>query len=383
MKKKSFCFLCGLLELLAGNHALRAQGSGDQFLDGIGETALVARYVFRGSERDSSRHGRHANLAGEGGGYVRDARFGRVLALPGSKGAFVQIPGSVLEGLDTISLAGWIQVTSNAPGCIFDFGANTLSNLFCSSVEGITTGTYRVGITTNGPAEAQGLLTLNIPPQRWAHLAVVLDAANKTMSGYVDGVKAAQIGNVQLTVDHVLRQNDVHSNYVFVGRSQDESAPRLNALVHDLRIYSIALTEQQVAEIRSNRLAESELASTSFAANQARQTLAGSGIAQPMAEKLIGVSDVTVETSVGNLPRLPYALQGKYRDKAQVPAVRVIWPSSTNNQQVLTAGVYTVVGKVPGTEVPAKATVRVKEASKKVSLPARQLLGNLHAFLHV
>ena len=201
----------------------------------------------------------------------------------------------------------------------------------------------------------------------------MLDAANKTMSCYVDGAKAGQVGNVNLTLDHVLAQPQGDSNHAFVGRSQDDAAPRLNALVHDFRIYSVSLTEQQVAVIRSNRLAGSEVASTSAAARQARQTLIGSGIAQPMAEALMGVSDVTVETTVGNLPRLPYRVPGKYRDKAKGPAVRVVWPAPTNNLQVLTAGVYTVVGKVPGTDFPAKATVKVNQSSKKLELPARHL----------
>ena len=55
----------------------RAQvDGGDQFLDGIGETALVARYVFDGNVEDSSRHNRHATLRGTGATYVED-KIGR------------------------------------------------------------------------------------------------------------------------------------------------------------------------------------------------------------------------------------------------------------------------------------------------------------------
>ena len=59
---------------------------GDQILDGIGETDLIARYLFSGDAKDASRHNRHATLHGTKGAYVRDDRFGKVLSLPGKDG---------------------------------------------------------------------------------------------------------------------------------------------------------------------------------------------------------------------------------------------------------------------------------------------------------
>jgi hypothetical protein len=41
---------------------------------------------------------------------------------------------------------------------------------------------------------------------------------------------------------------------VYVGRSQDDSAPTFNGRLRDVRIYRIALTDQQVATIRNNAL---------------------------------------------------------------------------------------------------------------------------------
>ena len=40
---------------------------GDQFLDGIGENGLVARYVLNANAEDSSRNQFHATLRGTGG----------------------------------------------------------------------------------------------------------------------------------------------------------------------------------------------------------------------------------------------------------------------------------------------------------------------------
>ncbi|MCC6233115.1 MAG: hypothetical protein IT580_10765 [Verrucomicrobiales bacterium] len=83
---------------------------GDQYLDGIGETALVARYRFKGSAADHSRNAYHGTLRGTGSSYVADPKFGEVLSLPGTGDAYVQIPGVALEGLDAITVTGCIGV---------------------------------------------------------------------------------------------------------------------------------------------------------------------------------------------------------------------------------------------------------------------------------
>ena len=45
---------------------------GDQFLDGIGETALIVRYALNGNLEDSSRNQRHGTMRGPGGVFVED-----------------------------------------------------------------------------------------------------------------------------------------------------------------------------------------------------------------------------------------------------------------------------------------------------------------------
>ena len=82
---------------------------------------------------------------------------------------------------------------------------------------------------------------------------------------------------------------------------------------------------------------------------------------------------MNVETTTGRLPRLPYEVPGVYRDGAKGPMVRVLWPSPTNNEQVLKTGTYTVLGSVPGTTFTPKATVTVKSKSQEAALPQRQL----------
>jgi DUF1680 family protein len=89
-------------------------------------------------------------------------------------------------------------------------------------------------------------------------------------------------------------------------------------------------------------------------------------------EFLNGVQDIQVETMLGYLPRLPRYIQGVYGNKIEGPKVRVLWPAPMDNSQVLTAGTYTVTGKVAGTDLQPKAIVTVKESDVS-SAPKRTL----------
>ncbi len=96
-----------------------AQG-GDQFLDGIGETSLVARYILENNAEDSSRNQFHAARRGTAD-FVEDALFRRALLLTGD-GGHLELPAATLDGEDTVSLTGWLFLPTGASGPVFDFG---------------------------------------------------------------------------------------------------------------------------------------------------------------------------------------------------------------------------------------------------------------------
>ncbi|MCA9186028.1 MAG: glycoside hydrolase family 127 protein [Planctomycetales bacterium] len=85
------------------------------------------------------------------------------------------------------------------------------------------------------------------------------------------------------------------------------------------------------------------------------------------------VPDIDVRTIVGNLPHLPYTISAEYPDGQQGPPVRVLWPSPTNNQQVLQPGSYSLTGIVPGTEFRPRATVTVTATDGNGPVPVREL----------
>src|SRR6187455_1697121 len=100
---------------------------GDQMLDGIGETSLVARYQFNGTAEDSSRNQLHAKVTGTGA-FVDDGGR-RVLLLTGD-GSHVQLPSTMLAGEDAVAVVGWLYLPTRATGPVFDFGQSAATRLF-------------------------------------------------------------------------------------------------------------------------------------------------------------------------------------------------------------------------------------------------------------
>lgn len=228
----------------------QAQSEGDQFLDGIGETALVARYILAGDTNDASRNQRHASLLGAAETYVDDEQFGRVLSLAGGQGGFLKIPGDALKGLDTVSVTGWVCFRSKvAWQRFFDFGQGPHANFFCTPIGGQSGDGFRARVTTTGWTGERGPTSRRIAVDRWVHLAIVLDAAKQTLTIYADGKRLNRATNVPWSLEGVLDQKDGDANSLLIGKSQYAADATANAKLHDIRIYSIALTDAQVGAI--------------------------------------------------------------------------------------------------------------------------------------
>jgi DUF1680 family protein len=361
-------FAC-VLSVSAGllTHATRvgAQG-GDQFLDGIGETGLVARYLLAGNAEDSSRNNFHATVRGTGASFVDDERFRRALLLTGD-GSHLQLPGQALNGEDTLSITGWVFVPTGGSGPLFDFGQSASTRLFALA----TPAGFRASVVLDGKVRAETAPKTFLENQ-WVHVAIVLDPATRVLTTYLDGARAGQATDVTVNAAQIVNQTSAPANRLFVGRAQDDSVPSLHARIRDFRIYRIALSDQQVATIRNNALNPRQ--STGRRGTPPPQiSTANIPKESPLAPRLASVPDVTVETVVGMLPRLPYTVPAVYRDNAKGPDVRVIWPSPTDNSQVRSAGRYTVAGKVPGTTFEPKATVVVKAETRPAARNNREL----------
>lgn len=348
--------------LLAIMLAGATQG-GDQYLDGIGETALVARYMLDATAEDSSRNQLHGRLAGTGATFVDDPQFRRVLLLTGD-GSHLQLPAEAVAGEDALTVTAWLFVPTGGSGPVFDFGPSATTRLLAAA----TPAGVRVSITHDGQSRGE---TTPAPflENRWLHVAVVLDPAGRVLTTYLDGARVAHATDVGVTVAQLLPQASAAGHRLLIGRSQDAAAPSLHARLRDLRLYRVALTDQQVMTIRNNALASTRTVTRN--APEPEISTAGIPAESPLAATLRSVPDITVDTIVGMLPRLPHEVPAVYRDGARGPQVRVIWPAPVDNRDVLTPGSYVVTGRVPGTAVEARARVIVRVPVGVMTPPSR------------
>ena len=136
-----------------------------------------------------------------------------------------------------------------------------------------------------------------------------------------------------------------------------------------MRIYRIALTDQQVATIRNNALAARP--ATTARAPVPEISTAAIPLESPLAATLSNVPDITVETIVGTLPRLPAEIAGTYRDNSRGQTFASSGRLRSTTAMSLKPGSYTVTGKVPGTSFAPKATVIVKVPVGTTTPPSR------------
>lgn len=329
--------------LINGINFAKAQ-NGDQILDGIGETGMIARYIFSGDSKDWSRNNLQAKLQGTQAKFVNDSRFGKVLSLAGNSDAFIILPSEVFSGIESLSVAGWIYLrTEEKDQHFFDFGKDASRHFFAA------------------PA---GIIKTNT----WVHFTMVVDVPSKAILTYVDGKPVGEAKDIPKELTALFSQQADEKNLFYIGKSLVSGDPYLNAMIHDFRIYRVPLSGRQIAGIYRNAKSgpNDGLVNTT---NKKEEELPqfSKTEAQLYNTYLTDIADVKVETTVGNLPRLPSYIKGTYKNEIKGSKVRVLWPSPIDNSAVLKAGSYTVTGRVAGTDFKPKAIVTVKESSNFIA----------------
>ncbi|HWV74618.1 MAG TPA: beta-L-arabinofuranosidase domain-containing protein [Pseudosphingobacterium sp.] len=354
-----------VIVLAESAHTVQAQ-NGDQILDGIGETGMIARYVFSGDTKDWSRNNLHGKFQGAEVKFVDDKRFGKVLSLSGGSNDFVAIPGEALTDLESLSISGWIYLRSDQRGQhFFDFGQDATKHFFAAPVGAKNQEGYQTLIKT-GDKESS-VVSSAIEANKWVHLAIVIDVPSKSLITYVNSKPVGEATNISVELAALFALQSGEKNRLYIGKSLLSEDPSLNAMIHDFRIYRVPLTSKQVAGIYYNALRGGQEGAVNVGKPEENLQQFSQTEAQLYNAYLVKVSDVEVETAIGDLPRLPSHLDGTYRDGVDGPKVRVLWPAPTDNSAVLQAGQYTVMGRVPGTDLQPKAIVTVKESSKSTT----------------
>jgi len=358
----SFCAL--------GTTSIFAQ-SGDQILDGIGETGLIARYTFNGDVKDWSRNNLHGSIQGTDFKFVEDTLFGNVLSLQGNIEAFISIPGESVTGEESLSITGWIYLRSTKSGQLFfDFGKNSKTHFFAAPVGTKDEEGFHAQILTKSDNYIVSSPALAV--NKWNHLAIVIDPPSKVFSIFLNGSQVSETKNVELVLEQFFDNNSEKNNKFYIGKSLAPGNSYLNAMLHDFRIYRIPLSERQIVRIHDNSLKVEEAVVRTRKESDGDLPKFSEERPQLYNAYLTSVSDIQVETSVGYLPRLPRFVKGAYSNKIEGPDVRVLWPAPEDNSQVLRPGTYTITGSVSGTDIQPKVIVTVKEAEEPAT-PKRTL----------
>ncbi|MEJ7559639.1 MAG: beta-L-arabinofuranosidase domain-containing protein [Pedobacter sp.] len=358
-------FLLFIVVANSGISTVQAQ-NGDQILDGIGETGMVARYLFNGDFKDWSRNTLHAKAPGTQA-FVDDKQFGKVLSLSGEANSYVTIPQAALADLESLSISGWVSLRSKKPGQhFFDFGKDASKHFFTAPVGTLAQEGFQTFITTEKSttkAPSFSTLTLN----KWVHIAVVIDIPSKSMATYIDGKTVAETKDIPKELTAVFSSQANEKNVLYIGKSLSSGNPNLNALIHDFRIYRVPLSRRQVNGIYNNALKGVSQSTVNVGKKEDDLQKFPDTQAQLYNTYLTQVSDVQVKTMIGDLPRLPAFIAGNYRNEMKGPKVRVLWPSAVDNTAVLKPGKYTITGRVSGTSFQPKAIVTVEDSKGSVT----------------
>lgn len=368
------CSIPYLAVFILASDAALAQ-NGDQILDGIGETGMSVRYVFNGDLKDWSRNNLHAKFQGSAPEFVNDSRFGKVLSLSGNGNSFVTIPPEAFADVESLSISGWIYLRSDQTGqSFFDFGKDANKHFSAAPLGKKNQKGFLVQLKAD-EGNSKSAISAKIETNKWVYITIVIDAPSKSLSTYVNGKPVAEAKAITQKLRAVFDQQSKDKKLLYIGKSMLPGTPYLNALLHDFRIYRIALTVKQIAGIYNN--SQEGAQQTTVNVGKSEDDLQHFTKNQPQLynKYLTHIADIEIETAVGNLPRLPGYLKGTYKNGVKGPKVRVIWPSDIDNTAVLKPGKYTITGRVPGTDFKPKARINIT-ASKEQIAP----VSNLEAF---
>src|SRR3990167_8307106 len=174
MKRYRLCLGAILMLASLSSTEVRSQ-SGNQMLDGIGETGLLARYIFDGDVKDWSRNNVHGTLHGSKAEFIQDATFGKVLSLAPDGDGYISIPGGAISGEESLSITAWVYLRSTHPGQrFFEFGNNKGAHFFVAPA-GMQHQEGLLAEITENKGKVYTATAETIQPGQWNHLAVIIN----------------------------------------------------------------------------------------------------------------------------------------------------------------------------------------------------------------
>ena len=201
---------------------------------------LAARYTFEGATADDSSAGTtHNGTLNGNASFAVDGTRGEVLSLDGT-GDFVQITGLIGEPAD-VTLAAWINTSSVdiSGAVIISMGETPALYL---QPDGTLIGYYESGGTDHTAISTESLLGTG-----WRHTALTIDSVTQELTIFIDGT----------AIDTIAAPDAIEydrSPDTFIGRGGTGlSGFDFNGLIDDVRIYSRALSLDEIAALATDQ----------------------------------------------------------------------------------------------------------------------------------
>lgn len=202
--------------------------------------ALTHRYSFAADASDSVGH---ADGTLHGAAAIRDGQ----VHLNGTRGTYVNLPGGLIAGDDTVTFEFWASLGTNRSWArVFDQGSTNGNSgqhdlYFCPH----SGRDFRLTIMDPHPRERVVTIPGNLDNRTNLHVACVLDPASGFMGIYTNGVLAGSRNDL-------VSLGSVDTNLFFLGRSLFASDAPLNGSIDEFRIYNVALSAAVIAADYTN-----------------------------------------------------------------------------------------------------------------------------------
>lgn len=212
---------------------------------------LLIRYDFDDlsslTAKDVSGNGKDGTLGGLSLPIGAAGHINGALKLDGTQKQYVQLPDDILVGLEGVSVSAWVNLSGVATAWdrLFDFNAGE-GAWFYFSPTGWNDTTKQFGTRcatrTTSALAPEIIMTETITFGSWHHVAIVF--AKPFLRYYLDGVLKSERDGLSFGPDGVGK-----TTQNWIGRSVYAADPYLTGLVDDFRVYSGALTSEQIANL--------------------------------------------------------------------------------------------------------------------------------------
>lgn len=202
-----------------------------------GGDGLLARYEFEENANDTTVNLNNAAVS-DAASFADGKSGGYALSMT-TTDAFAQLPADIADHKQ-LTVAAWVywKGSSNWQR-VFDFGNGEDEYMFLTTRA--SSGKLRFAIKNNGDEQSVDGGSMTAYRNKWVHIAVTLGDDSVTV--YVDGEPVASSTTI------TLRPTDFHPLVNYVGHSQFAADPNFNGYVDDLRIYSYALSGDEVKNL--------------------------------------------------------------------------------------------------------------------------------------